>query len=195
MEERRKSTHRVTNETDVHASVNIDGSGDISIDTGVIFIDHMISSFAKHAVMDLAIKAESRDHIIHHLIEDTAISMGRIIDEALGDRTGIVRFGHASVPLDEALAEASVDLIRRPYHTLSLDIRRTSIEDASKEDIEHFFQSLLNMMNCCIHLTVRYGDNDHHKIEAATKSLAVAFRNAASRDPRQTGIPSTKGMM
>ena len=117
------------------------------------------------------------------------------VDEALGDRGGIARFGHASVPMDESLAEASVDLVKRPYWRLDMPIKRSSIEDVSREDLEHFFQSLLQNLNCCVHLAVRYGENDHHKVEAAIKSLAVAFRAASSADRRQEGAPSTKGSM
>jgi imidazoleglycerol-phosphate dehydratase len=129
------------------------------------------------------------------LIEDTAITIGLAIDKALGNRSGITRFNYASVPMDESLAEASIDLIKRPYWKLVLSIKRNKIEDVSKEDLEHFFQSLLQNLNCCVHLTVKYGDNDHHKAEAAIKSLAVAFRVASSYDKKQKGIPSTKGSM
>ena len=121
--------------------------------------------------------------------------IGNSIDEALGNRAGVTRFSYASVPMDESLAEASVDLVKRPFYKLTLSIKRTKIEDVSKEDLEHFFQSLLQNLNSCIHLTVKYGDNDHHKVEAAIKSLAVAFRNASTLDKKQKGIPSTKGSM
>jgi len=146
-------------------------------------------------MLDLVVKAKSNDKIEHHLIEDTAITIGSAIDKALGDRSGITRFSYASVPMDESLAEASVDLVKRPYYKLVLSMKRSKIEDISKEDVEHFFQSLLQNLNSCIHLTVKYGDNDHHKVEAAMKSLAVAFRIASSKDKKQKGIPSTKGAM
>jgi imidazoleglycerol-phosphate dehydratase len=117
------------------------------------------------------------------------------MDKALGSRAGITRFSYASVPMDEALAETSLDLVKRPYSKITLLIKRNSIEGISKEDIEHFFKSLTQNLNVCIHVTVKYGNNDHHKIEAAIKSLAVAFRNAASTDKKQRGVPSTKGAM
>jgi imidazoleglycerol-phosphate dehydratase len=117
------------------------------------------------------------------------------IDKALDDRRGITRFSYASVPMDESLAEASIDLVKRPFSELTLLIEGNTIEDISKEDLEHFFTSLLQNLNSCIHLTVKYGSNDHHKAEAAIKSLAVAFRNAISMDKKQKGIPSTKGSM
>ena len=146
-------------------------------------------------MMDLTVKAKSKDKIEHHLIEDVAITIGLSIDKALGKRTGITRFSYASVPMDESLAEASLDLVKRPYSKITLLIKRNKIEGVSKEDIEHFFKSLTQNLSSCIHVTVKYGDNDHHKIEAAIKSLAVALRNASSKDKKQTGIPSTKGAM
>ena len=186
---------RETGETSVSVSVDLDGAGETSVSTGVNFVDHLITAFGKHAMLDLTIQAKSKDGIVHHLIEDAAITIGNAIDEALGDRAGVTRFSYASVPMDESLAEASVDLVKRPFYKLALSIQRTKIEDVSTEDLEHFFQSLLQNLNSCIHLTVKYGDNDHHKIEAAMKSLAVAFRIACSKDSKQKGIPSTKGAM
>jgi len=176
-------------------SLNIDGSGKTSIDTGISFLDHLITSFGKHSMLDLTVKAKSKDKIEHHLIEDTAIAIGSTIDKALGSRAGITRFSYASVPMDESLAETSLDLVKRPYSKITLLIERNSIEGISKEDIEHFFQSLTQNLNICVHVTVKYGDNDHHKIEAAIKSLAVAFRNASLSDKKQKGVPSTKGAM
>jgi len=192
----RKSTvNRSTKETSVKVSVNLDGTGKTDIQTGLNFLDHLITSFGKHGMMDLSVSAKSNDKIEHHLIEDTAITIGLAIDKALADRSGITRFSYASVPMDESLAEVSIDLVKRSFWKLTLSITRNKIEDISKEDIEHFFQSLLQNLNSCIHLTVRYGENDHHKVEAAIKSLAVAFRTAASHDKKQKGIPSTKGSM
>ena len=195
MKSRKSEIKRTTKETDVAVSVNLDGTGKTITNTGIEFLDHLISALGKHSMIDLQVKAKSRDKIEHHLIEDTAITIGSAIDKALGNRTGITRFSYASVPMDESLAEASIDLVRRPYYNLTLLTKRAKIEGMSKEDIEHFFQSLLQNLNSCIHLTVKYGDNDHHKIEAAMKSLAVALRIAASKDKKQKGIPSTKGAM
>jgi len=195
MTPRKSSVNRSTKETSVSVSVNLDGTGKTSIQTGINFLDHLITSFGKHGMMDLKVSAKSNDKIEHHLIEDTAITMGLAIDKALGTRTGITRFSYASVPMDESLAEASIDLVKRPFWKLTLSIKRNTIEDISKEDLEHFFQSLLQNLNSCVHLTVKYGENDHHKVEAAIKSLAVAFREASSYDKKQKGIPSTKGSM
>ena len=195
MTPRKASIKRNTKETSVTVSVNLDGSGKTSIKTGINFLDHLIISFGKHGMMDLKVDAKSNDGIEHHLIEDTAITIGQTIDKALSSRSGITRFSYASVPMDESLAEASIDLVKRPFWKLTLLIKRNKIEDVTKEDLEHFFQSLLQNLNSCIHLTVKYGDNDHHKVEAAIKSLAVALRNASSLDKKQKGIPSTKGSM
>ena len=192
---RKAKIKRETKETSVSISLNLDGSGKTSVDTGICFLDHLITSFGKHAMLDLAVKAESKDKIEHHLIEDTAIAIGSSIDKALGSRTGITRFSYASVPMDESLAEASLDLVKRPYSKITLLVKRNNIEGISKEDIQHFFQSLTQNLNSCVHVTVKYGDNDHHKIEAAIKSLAVAVRNASLKDKKQKGIPSTKGAM
>lgn len=195
MKSRTSKIKRTTKETDVIVNVNLDGQGKISSSTGISFLDHLIIAFGKHAMLDLQVKAKSLDKIDHHLIEDTAITIGSAVDKALGNRSGIVRFSYASVPMDESLAEASIDLVKRPYSKISLSLKRTKIENMSKEDIEHFVHSLLQNLNSCIHLTVKYGENDHHKIEAAIKSLAVAFRIASSKDKKQKGIPSTKGAM
>ena len=192
---RKSKIKRETKETSVSVSLNLDGSGKTSIDTGISFLDHLITSFGKHAMLDLAVKAKSKDKIEHHLIEDTAIAIGSSIDKALGNRTGITRFSYASVPMDESLAETSLDLVKRPYSKITLLVKRNNVEGISKEDIQHFFQSLTQNLNSCVHVTVKYGDNDHHKIEAAIKSLAVAVRNASLKDKKQKGIPSTKGAM
>ena len=195
MKARTAQIKRQTKETSVVASVNLDGTGKILANTGISFLDHLITSFGKHSMIDLSIKAKSLDNIDHHLIEDTAITIGACIDKALGNRVGIARFGYASVPMDESLSEVSIDLVKRQYGKLSLSMKRNQIEGISKEDIEHFFQSLIQNLNSCIHVNVKYGENDHHKVESAIKSLAVAFRLASTRDKKQKGIPSTKGAM
>jgi len=195
MKARTAQIKRQTKETSVVVSVNLDGTGKILANTGISFLDHLIISFGKHSMIDLNVKAKSLDNIEHHLIEDTAITIGSCIDKALGNRAGITRFGYSSVPMDDSLSEASIDLVKRQYGKLSLSMKRNQIEGISKEDIEHFFQSLIQNLNSCIHVSVKYGENDHHKVESAIKSLAVAFRLASTRDKKQKGIPSTKGAM
>ena len=195
MKPRKTTIKRETKETNISVVINLDGTGKTVINTGIKFLDHLIGSFGKHSMMDLTVKAKSKDGIEHHLIEDTGITIGSAIDKALGNRNGITRFSFSSVPMDESLAETSIDLVKRQYHKITLLTKRTKIEGISKEDLEHFFFSLSQNLNCCIHVTVKYGDNDHHKVEAAMKSMAVAIRIAASNDPKQKGIPSTKGAM
>ena len=195
MKSRKTTLNRETKETSVKVNLNLDGTGKTSINTGINFLDHLITSFGKHSMMDLSVKAKSIDGIEHHLIEDTAITIGSAVYKALGSSSGITRFSYASVPMDESLAEASIDLVKRPFNKISLSMKRSKIEGMSKEDIEHFFQSLSQNLNCCIHVTVKYGENDHHKIEAAIKSMAVGLRNASSKDSKQKGIQSTKGAM
>ncbi|HLC09916.1 MAG TPA: imidazoleglycerol-phosphate dehydratase [Nitrosopumilaceae archaeon] len=195
MKSRLGRINRKTRETEVSVNVNLDGSGKISVKTGISFLDHLITSLGKHAMLDLKLSAASKDGIAHHVIEDTAIALASAMDSALGSRSGITRFGYASVPMDESLAEASLDLVKRAYHKIELGIERNQIEKISKEDLEHFFCSFAQNLNACIHVTVKYGKNDHHKIEAALKAFAVAWRIAASYDKKQKGIPSTKGAM
>jgi imidazoleglycerol-phosphate dehydratase len=187
--------NRKTRETQVSVTVNLDGKGKISVKTGINFLDHLITSLGRHSMLDLKLNAISKDGIAHHLIEDVAIGLASAMDSALGNRSGIVRFGNASVPMDESLAEASLDLIKRPYHKIDLAIERNQLEGISREDLEHFFRSLAQNLNICMHVTVKYGKNDHHKIEAAIKAFAVAWRTAAGPDKKQKGIPSTKGVM
>jgi imidazoleglycerol-phosphate dehydratase len=195
MKSRIASIKRKTKETEVSIMVNLDGNGKISVKTGLPFLDHLVTSLAKHAMLDLTLIAGSKDGIDHHLIEDTAIALGNAMDQALGTRGGIVRFGHAAVPMDESLAEASLDLIKRQFQKINLSIERNKIEEISREDLEHFFRSLAQNLNICVHVTIKYGENDHHKIEAAIKSFAIAWRIAAGFDKKQKGIPSTKGAM
>jgi imidazoleglycerol-phosphate dehydratase len=186
---------RTTGETEITASVNLDGAGSVDVSTGNKFVDHMLASLARHSLIDITLRAESLDGILHHLVEDTAITLGMALRDALGERTGIVRFGHAAVPMDDSLAECSVDLVRRPYQMVDLSLERSAVEDVPREDIEHFFGSLLSAMEACVHVRVVYGSNDHHRTEAAIKALAVSLRAALSPDSRRAGVPSTKGTM
>lgn len=192
---RKGDIRRVTAETDISVSVDLDGTGATDVDAGNRFIDHLLVSLARHSMIDMKVSAKSLDGILHHLVEDAAITLGSAIRDALGERSGITRFGHATVPMDESLAEVSVDLIRRPYRVADLSLDREETEGVPREDIEHFFDSLLHNMEACVHVRVVYGQNDHHKIEAAIKALAVSLRTAMAPDSRRAGIPSTKGTM
>ena len=192
---RKARTERVTKETAVIVEVNIDGTGKTNVKTGISFIDHLIMSVGKHAMIDISLNGKSNDCIIHHLAEDVAIALSQTIDKALGDRARIRRFGYALIPMDEALAYASIDLVKRQFHNVQLKLTRDSIENVPREDLEHFIRSLAQNLNACIHMAVHYGDNDHHKVEAVLKAFAVALRMAAEADSRRKGVPSTKGTM
>jgi imidazoleglycerol-phosphate dehydratase len=192
---RRANIERATKETAVTVQVNIDGTGKTNVKTGLSFIDHLVTSIGKHAMIDITVNAKSNDGIVHHLAEDVAIALAQTIDKALGDRTKIARFGYALIPMDDALAYVSIDLVKRQYQKMELRLSRDTIEGVPKEDLEHFARSLVQNLNACTHVIVHYGDNDHHKVEAALKALAVALRMATSIDRRRKGVPSTKGAM
>lgn len=192
---RKSKVERQTKETSVRVELNIDGKGNTSVETTIPFLDHLAGTIGKHAMMDLKVVAKSKDKIAHHIAEDVAITFANALDKALGNRAKIYRFGHAIVPMDDSLAYAAIDLVKRQYYAIDLKLSRMNIEGMSKEDLEHFFRSFAQNVNACIHLNVQYGENDHHKVEAATKALAVALREAVTIDKKGRGIPSTKGSM
>ncbi|OLC25939.1 MAG: imidazoleglycerol-phosphate dehydratase [Candidatus Nitrososphaera sp. 13_1_40CM_48_12] len=192
---RRAKLERFTKETAVTVQVNIDGTGKTNVKTGLSFIDHLVTSIGKHAMIDVTVNGKSNDGIVHHLAEDVAIALAQTIDKALGDRTRIARFGYALIPMDEALAYVSIDLVKRQYQRMELRLTRDTIEEVPREDLEHFVRSLVQNLNACTHVIVHYGDNDHHKVEAALKAFAVALRMAISMDRKRKGVPSTKGAM
>ncbi len=192
---RKAKIERITKETAVTVQINIDGTGKTSIKTGLSFIDHLVTAIGKHAMIDITLDGKSSDGIVHHLAEDVAIALAQTIDKALGDRAKIARFGYALVPMDEALAYVSIDLVKRQYQKVELKLTRDSIEGVPREDLEHFARSLVQNLNACTHVVVHYGDNDHHKVEAALKAFAVALRMATAIDSRRKGVPSTKGAM
>ena len=185
-----------TKETRITVKVNLDGTGESAISTGTRFLDHMIAAFATHSLIDITLRAHG--DLRHHIIEDSAIALGKTLASALGNRKGIVRFGSAFVPMDESLAFASVDLVKRSYFVLKdLEIKRNTVEDLATEDLIHFFRSLSQSLECTMHIRLEYGSNDHHKIEACFKALSVAMRKAVQKDPRRdiSSTPSSKGAM
>ncbi len=187
---------RSTKETRVSVQTNIDGWGDSNITTGLPLIDHLIIAIAKHSMVDITLTANSNDGILHHLVEDISIALSQSIDEALHDRSRIHRFGHAVVPMDESVAGVTLDLVKRQFSIVNLNLTSEAVEGIPCEDLEHFVKSFVQNLNACTHIVVKCGENDHHKIEAAIKAFAVAFRIAASIDERRKdGIPSTKGAM
>ena len=186
---------RSTSETTISINVDLDGEGKTQITSGLKFLDHLITTFCKYSLVDIEADVKSHDSIQHHLIEDIAICMGQGLDKALGNRSKIMRFGYAIVPMDDSRSNSAIDLVRRQFSKFELKLERNEVEGIAKEDIEHFFRSLLQNLVACTHILVEYGKDDHHKLESAMKSFAIAFRNAAAIDQRRKGLPSTKDMM
>jgi len=184
---------RKTKETDIYVKVNLDGSGRAEVEMDAAFCAHMVTSLATHSLIDLKVKAKG--DLKHHVTEDVAICLGKAVREALGDSSGIRRFGYATVPMDCSLASAAVDLSGRPYSRIDLKVSGEAIEDMPREDIYHFLETLATSLKANIHVWVHYGANDHHKVEAAFKALALSLRQAVSKDPRRMGVPSSKGVI
>ena len=185
---RTASLSRSTSETTITLKVNLDGEGKAQISSGLKFLDHLITTFCKYSLVDIEADVKSHDSILHHLI-------GQGLDKALGNRARIMRFGYAIVPMDDSRSNSAIDLVKRQFSKFELKLERNEVEGIAKEDIEHFFRSLLQNLVACTHILVEYGKDDHHKLESAIKSFAIAFRNAAAIDPRRKGLPSTKDMM
>jgi imidazoleglycerol-phosphate dehydratase len=190
---RRARVERETSETSITVDLTVDGSGVAAIDTGIGFLDHLLTSLTKHARFDLTVRCRGDLHIDdHHTVEDCGIVLGSALSDALGDRRGIARFGSAYAPLDEALARAVVDISGRGGAWVSLDLQRASIGALATENIPHLLESLARNAGITLHVDVLRGTNDHHRAEAACKALALALRQAvaATGDP---DVPSTKG--
>jgi imidazoleglycerol-phosphate dehydratase len=188
---------RKTKESSVQVTVDIDGTGATDISTGIGFFDHMLGQLGKHGLFDLSVHTEGDLHIdSHHTVEDTSLALGEAFAMALGDKSGLRRFGQASVPLDEVLAEASVDLSGRPYVVHSEPEGMAPLVGQFNTTLtRHIVESFAAQAKICIHLRVPYGRDAHHIIEAQFKALARALRDACERDPRVQGIPSTKGVL
>jgi imidazoleglycerol-phosphate dehydratase len=188
---------RTTKESSVLVEIDLDGTGSADVDTGIGFYDHMLAQLAKHGLFDLLVKTTGDLHVdAHHTVEDTALALGGAFREALGDKAGIRRFANAAVPLDEALAEAVVDLSGRPYLVHEEPERMAPMIGAYDTTLtRHIFESFVAQAQICLHLRVPYGRNAHHIVEAQFKAVARALRDACAADPRVTGIPSTKGVL
>lgn len=193
--ERRAELSRKTAETDIHIALNLDGSGQADIQTGLNFFDHMLEQIAKHGLIDLTIRCDGDLEVDeHHTIEDVAISLGETITKALGNKMGIRRYSFV-LPMDETKAEVALDLSGRPYLVFDADFKREKVGDFPTEMTEHFFYSLAMHLKSTLHISVS-GTNDHHKIEACFKGLARCLRASVSRNERQYNIlPSTKNML
>ena len=185
---------RETRETSIEVDLALDGSGRAEIDTGIGFLDHLLSTLTKHASFDLTLRCRGDLEVDdHHTVEDCGIVLGFAIDDALGDRAGITRFGDALVPLDEALARAVVDVSGRGGAFCNLQLQRETVGTLSTENIPHFVDSLARSAGVTVHLDVLKGENDHHRAEASFKALALALRAAFT--VRGEGVPSTKGVI
>lgn len=186
---------RTTRETDITVRVDLDGAGQASVETGVGFFDHLVSSLAHHALFDLEITASGDLEVDdHHTVEDVALVLGAAVAEALGDRAGIQRFGDATVPMDEAVATAVLDIGGRPYAVLDLPFRGERVGALNLQMIEHALEAFARTSGTTLHLRAT-GRNDHHLAEAAFKALARALRAAVAPDPRRSGVASTKGAL
>ena len=188
---------RDTKETQIRVALNLDGSGDAKLATGVPFLDHMLDQVARHGAFDLDIAAQGDLHIdAHHTVEDIGITFGQALAKALGDKKGVRRYGHAYVPLDEALSRAVVDLSGRPGLILNIDFTRARIGEFDVDLVREFFQGFVNHAQVTLHIDNLRGDNAHHQAETAFKAFGRALRMAVELDPRVAGIlPSTKGSL
>ena len=192
---------RATSESKVHVEVDLDGTGRHDIATGVGFYDHMLTAFARHGLVDLVVRTDGDTHIdAHHTVEDTAIVLGQAIREALGDKQGIRRFGDATVPLDEALVQAVVDVSGRPYCVHVGEPAGQEYVAIGRDGYvgsltRHVFETLAHHAQIALHVRVLSGRDPHHIIEAQFKAVARALRDAIALDPRETGVPSTKGAL
>lgn len=188
--------NRKTNETDISLTLTLDGRGRSEIDTGIGFLDHMLTLFAGHGLFDLNVRARGDLHVDeHHTAEDVCICLGKALDQALGDRRGLVRTAHSFVPMDEALALVAVDLGGRAYSVFEADFDTPRLGQLSTDLLFHMFESIAVHGRFNLHAKVLYGRNDHHKAEALFKALARALDAATQFDPRRTDVPSTKGTL
>jgi imidazoleglycerol-phosphate dehydratase len=193
-EMRKATVKRDTKETKISLSLDLDGTGEGTIDTGIGFFNHMLELLKKHALIDLTVKAEGDlDVDYHHTVEDVGLVFGQALNQALGDRKGITRYGFASIPMDEALCETSIDLGGRPFVVFVSGKKHMMIRDFEVKLLEEFFRAVSVEGRLNIHLREIYGDEAHHVCEGIFKSFARALRQAAAKDPREKGIPSSKG--
>lgn len=194
---RQAQISRKTNETEVTASVNLDGSGTAEIATGIGFFDHMLEQLARHSLIDIKIKAKGDLHIdAHHTVEDTGITLGQALKQAVGDKAGIRRYGHFDLVMDEAWSRCALDLSNRPYLIWKVKFSQSRLGDMDTELFQEFFNALAHAAGITLHIENLHGSNNHHIIESIYKAFARALRMAAEIDPRAEGqLPSTKGAL
>src|SRR6185312_14881690 len=188
-------TTRATRETTIECCLDFDNNAPCNIQTGIGFLDHMLITFATHAMLGIELQCKGDLHVDdHHLVEDTALTLGNTINMILADKKGITRFGFAYAPMDEALSRCVIDLSGRPYTSIDLGLKRESIGTMACENVTHFFESFAMSLKASLHIDVLKGQNDHHRIESAFKAFAIAFRQATALS-NCTTIPSTKGVL
>jgi imidazoleglycerol-phosphate dehydratase len=193
---RTSQVRRTTGETDVHLDLDLDGSGAGTRETGVGFFDHLLDSLARHALLDLDVRTQGDlETGPHHTVEDTGLALGRALDEALGDRAGIRRFGDAVVPMDEARASCAIDISGRPFCLFEAEFPAERVADFDTDLSEEFVRAVAVTAKLTVHLSVETGSNAHHMVEAAFKAFARALRAAVDYDDRVPGVPSTKGIL
>ena len=193
---RTAKVERSTKETKVCLELNLDGSGEGMVDTGIGFFDHMLELLKKHALIDLSVSAQGDlDVDYHHTVEDVGLVFGKALNEALGDRKGLVRYGAASIPMDEALCETSLDLGGRPFLVMQCAMKHMFVKDFEVKLVEEFFRAVSVEARANIHLRQVYGDEAHHVCEGLFKSFARALRAAVKVDPSERGVPSSKGVI
>jgi imidazoleglycerol-phosphate dehydratase len=194
---REASVERKTAETGIEAAVNLDGSGRSEIATGIGFLDHMLDQLARHSLMDVTVRAKGDLHIdFHHTTEDTGIALGQCVSKALGERKGIVRWGEATVPMDETLTRVALDASNRPYLIWKVTFTKPKLGEMDTELFKEWFQAFAQNAGLTLHVENLYGENNHHIVESCFKGLARALRQAIAIDPRkQDSIPSTKGVL
>ena len=193
---RKARIFRQTKETEIRVHLNLDGSGKYRITTSIPFLDHMLSLLAAHSLFDLTVQAKGDTDVdFHHTVEDVGICLGNALQQALGKKEGVRRYGSASVPMDESLASVHVDLSGRPHLVFHLPLRKRKIGDFDTELVKEFFQALVNHAAITLHAQVVYGSNGHHMVESLFKACGRAMRQAVSRDEGVRGVPSTKGRL
>ncbi|WP_421708032.1 imidazoleglycerol-phosphate dehydratase HisB [Algihabitans sp.] len=194
---RRAQVDRSTSETKISAAVNLDGSGNYKVSTGLGFLDHMIEQLSRHSLIDIELTVEGDLHIDgHHTTEDSGIALGQAVAEALADRKGIVRYGDALIPMDETLTRVALDLSNRPYLIWKVDFTRDKLGEMDTELFREWFQAFAQHAGVTLHVETLYGLNNHHIVESCYKGLARALRTALEVDPRKADqVPSTKGLL